>query len=374
MLLAVACGRISKPSGYAEPQIEGDTLYVSINAGKMAALNASDFSLIWEFPEDDTFGCGEREESDHDLRAIYGTPVIDDGRVYLGAYDGNVYAVDAETGDCIWESHKPVVGEQTTDVEAQCNREPDGPIIGGVALVEGLLYVGSDDGQLYGIDVETGAVRACVDMGAAVWSTPLLVEERLYVATMDGAVWAVSTVRAGDPEPAKLFETSAALLTDLVRAGDNLLAGGMDEKLFAIDISTGSKSWEFSGGNWFWGRPVLDGDTVYATDLDGKVYAINADDGSAAWESNSFTAEEAIRAGPLLLDGTLVIADRDGNIYSLNAATGNVTKESLAIIEKRVLANPIEFDGAALVVAQDGSLYRVEPAGEEPPKRVEVTE
>lgn len=374
MLLAVACRSASKPSGFAEPQVDGDTLYVSINVGKMAALNASDFSLIWEFPDDDTFACGGSEASKHDLQAIYGAPVIDDGRVYLGAYDGNVYAVDAETGDCVWESHKAPAGEETTDVEAQCNREPDGPIIGGVVPVEGILYVGSDDGQLYGIDAETGSVRACVDMGAAVWSTPLLFEDRLYVATMDGAVWAVSTVRAGDPEPTKLFETSAALLTDLVMAGDNLLVGGMDQKLFAIDLSTGSKSWEFPGENWFWGRPVLDGDTVYATDLDGKVYAINAAAGTAAWESNSFTAEEAIRAGPLLLDGTLVVADRAGNIYSLDAATGNVTKESLAIIEKRVLANPIEFDGDALVVAQDGSLYRVEPAGDEPPKRVEVAE
>src|SRR3990172_3472672 len=77
MLLAAACGGISEPQGYAEPRLDGDTLYVSINAGKMAAVNASDFSVIWEFPEDDKFACGDANESGHDLRAIYGAPVID---------------------------------------------------------------------------------------------------------------------------------------------------------------------------------------------------------------------------------------------------------------------------------------------------------
>jgi len=367
MLFAAACGRVSKPQGFAEPQLDGDTLYVSLNAGKMAAVNATDFSVIWEFPKDDDFACGQDKSKRHDLQSIYGSPVVDGDRVYFGAYDGNMYGLDARTGDCLWESHK------SRDPGVQCKREPDGPIVGGAALHEGVLYVGSDDGQVYGIDAETGDVHFCLDVGGAVWSTPLIADNTLYVATMNGEVRAVEP---GDwhPKWRQPFRTSAGLLTDPVLAGDKLIVGGIGETLFALDVSDGEEVWSFPAGNWFWGRPLVDGKTVYATNLDGKVYAVDVDSGRPAWESNTFKAPEAIRAAPLLTGGALVVVDRGGNVYSLDPDTGEVLKSEPAVIEKRVLANPIELDGDVLLLAQSGDMYRWKPAGDEPPRRVEVLE
>ena len=33
---------------------------------------------------------------------IYGSTAVVDGRVYIGSYDNNVYCLDADTGDKIW--------------------------------------------------------------------------------------------------------------------------------------------------------------------------------------------------------------------------------------------------------------------------------
>jgi len=365
LIVAAGCRSISKPGGYAEPKVDGDKIYVSVHTGKMAAVKATDFSVIWEFPQNKDFACGGGASSQHDLRALYGAPVVDSGRVYFGAYDGKVYALNAEDGSCEWESHK------ASDSGAQCQgREPGGPVIGGMVLVDGVLYFGSDDGQLYGIDAKSGAVLSCVDVQGAVWSTPLLIGKTLYVATMSGVLWEVDSANAGDPQTRQVFKTTAALLSDPIAAGGKILVGGIGEKLYLVDPASGQVSWEFSGGNWFWGRPQVQGGVVYATNLDGKAYAIDVATGKPVWQDNTFKAPEAIRAAPLLAGGTLVVADRGGNIYSLDPSTGQVLKKSEAIIEKRVLANPVALDNAVLVVAQDGSLYRVEPTGDKPPEIV----
>ena len=366
LILASACGGVSKPQGFPEPQLEGKMLYVGLDAGKVAAVNAGDLSVAWEFPDGDNFACGDDKESKHDLKSIYGAPVIDGGAVYFSAYDGNVYALDAQSGDCLWESHK-------TDADGvQCrNKEPEEPIVSGVLVHDGSVYVGSDDGQIWGIDAETGTVETCRDVGGGVWSTPLFFDGAIYVATMKGKLWAMEPDDWNPKWPAP-FEAEAGFLSDVVLAGDKILVGGISQKMYAINASTGEQVWEFAGGNWFWGRPLVDGNTVYATNLDGKVYAIDLESGAAIWENNSFEAPEAIRAAPLLADGVLVVVDRGGNIYSLDPETGEVLKPSPSIIEKRVLANPIEFDGDVLVVSQDGDLYRIKPTGDEAPRRIEV--
>ena len=85
LLIGAACGGVSKPQGWAEPQLDGGTLYVSLDKGKMSAVNTDDFSVVWEFPKDKSFACGGGKEEKHDLESIYGAPVIDGGRVYFGA-------------------------------------------------------------------------------------------------------------------------------------------------------------------------------------------------------------------------------------------------------------------------------------------------
>jgi outer membrane protein assembly factor BamB len=43
--------------------------------------------VIWETPTDD---------------AVYGTPVLKDGKLYLADLSGNIYCVDAVSGEVVW--------------------------------------------------------------------------------------------------------------------------------------------------------------------------------------------------------------------------------------------------------------------------------
>ena len=66
--------------------------------------------------------------------SVWSSPVVADGRAYVGSYDGNLYAVDVDTGEEVWRF------------------ETDDRIDGTPAVVDGVVYVGSGNGTLYALD------------------------------------------------------------------------------------------------------------------------------------------------------------------------------------------------------------------------------
>src|SRR5438445_516898 len=77
---------------------------------------------------------------------VYATPGpqklgVVNGKVYFGSGDGNVYALDAQTGVLLWKF-------ATKDV-----------VHSSPAVVDRTVYIGSWDSHLYAIDTETGQQR-----------------------------------------------------------------------------------------------------------------------------------------------------------------------------------------------------------------------
>jgi outer membrane protein assembly factor BamB len=280
------------------------------------------FYTIWTFPSED-------DEDRLDLEGIYSAPIVEDGFVYFGAYDGKVYALDAETGIPIWSF------------------ETDDPIVASMTLNDGILYAGSTDGRLYAIETSV-CLQICprsaatiFDTGSSIWAAPLLVGDVIYVADMDGNLHARQAADVTKPVDGFTFKTDAGLTMDPTAAGDDtILLGGIDKKLFAIDAETGQQRWgqPFDGGNWFWGRPLVDEETIYVADLDGNVHAVGLEDGRPKWAS-PFRTERAVRAGPVLADETLVVVDRGGNTYGINPEDGG-SEWGPTALGKTVFADP----------------------------------
>ena len=90
----------------------------------------------------------------HDLgtsRVQEATPVVIDGVMYTSGNLGRVYALNAATGDELW-TFVPDVDMQYNRYACcdQANR--------GVAVADGKIFVGALDGWLYALDAKTGAV------------------------------------------------------------------------------------------------------------------------------------------------------------------------------------------------------------------------
>lgn len=344
----MACARSTNPDGWAPPEVSDDTLYVSLDSGELSAVDAQPptaegvwtFTADWLFPELDKEVCGNEEPQKRDLRGIYAAPVVSEEIVYIGAWDGNVYALDAADGSCKWDF------------------ETGDPIIGGLLLASNRLLAASTDGNLYALDPLTGDELDRVHAGD-VWSRPALADGVLYVASVEG------DLRAFDAETlaeiwAEPFSVSAGLLTNPVVSEGIVVVGGIGGNLYGVDAATGAEKWSFPASNWFWGTPVVEEGTIYATSLDNSIYALNLSDGTPAWQ-RSARAENPLRAGPVVSEGVVIAVDEKGLVYRFDAIDGTSVFPAQDIKEG-VHADPyVLVDGSVMIVARNGDVFIADP-------------
>lgn len=155
--------------------------------------------------------------------AIYSSPVLCDGRVYVGDDLGLLNCLDAADGRLLWRF-------------AAKNR-----IIGTPAAADGTVVFGSADGNIYGIDAKKGKLRWKVETSEAV----------LGAVTIDGGVAYI---------------------------------GCSDRTFRAIDVRTGREVWTFTGTNGYVEtRPlVYDGKVIFGA-WDDRLYALDRSDGRLLW-------------------------------------------------------------------------------------------
>lgn len=341
LLLAAGCARIAKPDGWAAPTEADNQLYLSVDSGKLTAVEADTFNEVWVFPQAKQQECGDTGPVERDLKGLYAKPVVADGVVYFGAWDGFVYALAADSGECLWDF------------------ETNDRIIAGVVLNSNRLYVPSTDGNLYVLNAETGEEVDHTHIGD-VWSTPALADGTLYLGTMEGHLRALNAATLEDAWDST-FDASAGLLTDPTPVNGDIIVGGIGETLYAVDAATGEQKWEFGdASNWYWGEPLVDeaAGVIYATNLDNGIYAINAETGEPIWE---FKGGALFRGGAVMAGNTIFAVDDDGLAWALDAANGELVWNEPIPLEESTFATPLVLDpNNVLVVARNGDVFTID--------------
>jgi quinohemoprotein ethanol dehydrogenase len=148
LLALAACARTA-PSQEAGAQDEwtnpggdaGKTHHSALT--DIGPANVSRLGLAWEAPLDGG-------------RGLEATPVVSDGVLYTSGVAGRVFAFDAASGRALWRFEP--------EVDMQANRTACCDMVNrGVALARGKVYVGALDGRLYALDAKTGKVVWNVD-------------------------------------------------------------------------------------------------------------------------------------------------------------------------------------------------------------------
>lgn len=168
--------------------------------------------------------------------SVWTAPAIArDGRTFWGSLDLSVYGLDAR-GRRLWST--ATVGFVTSSPA--------------LSRDERTLYIGSFDGRVYALDARTGAVRWSFATTDHVYSSPALLEDArgsvraVVVGSTDGSVYALSPAGrlqwrydTGD------VVRSSPVLGRLPGGRSAVYVGSGNGSLYALDARTGARRWSY---------------------------------------------------------------------------------------------------------------------------------
>jgi outer membrane protein assembly factor BamB len=197
----------------SSPLVANGRVYVGDWLGRVYALDEATGKIDW------TFQTGNR---------VKGAAALAGDRLFVGSYDHHVYALGARTGKLIWTA----VAQQRFGHRGQFYATP--------AIAYGRVYVGATDGKVYSFGAASGKLRWSHGTGGYVYGSAAVWRKRVYV-------------------------------------------GSYSKTFFCFDAATGDVVWKFKANGPISGSAtILDGVVYFAT-LKRRTYGLDARTGKQLW-------------------------------------------------------------------------------------------
>jgi outer membrane protein assembly factor BamB len=305
---------------FSSPAIANGVLYVGSADHNLYALDATTGAVKWKFETQSR---------------VQSSPAVSESAVYFGSYDGNFYAVDAATGKVKWQFKTG--GERrftATHLHGalpahEAMPDPFDVFLSSPALANGAVYFGSGDGNVYSLDAASGKLNWKFATGDVVHASPAIADGTEFVGSWDSYFYALDAATGKEKwrfktgEDADIhnqvgIQSSAAVLDG------TLYFGCRDSNFYALDAATGKQKWAFNNkGSWVVGSPaVREGKVYFATSDSGMLYAMDAKSGAkqGSWESKKWP----MFSSPALAAGTLYIGSDAGKLIAIDLAAQKV--------------------------------------------------
>jgi len=298
------------------PSVAGGLLYAGSTDGNLYAIDAESGTLKWKF----------------DAKSrVPSTPAIAAGTVYFTAYDGNLYALDAAKGTLNWKfktgGERRFAGKHLHGTQPLQETMPD-PFdcyLSSPVVWNGAVYFGSGDGNIYAVDAASGAMKWKIKTGDVVHASPAIAGGTLYVGSWDSFFYAVDAAngevkwRFKTGEDHEIYnqvgiQSSAAVVDGMVYFGCR------DSHLYALDAASGEKRWAFDAkGSWVVGSPaVRDGKVYFPTSDSSLLYEVEAKTGKVL-RSLGFN-HWYLYSSPALAGDFLFIGSTLGKLFEVGLA------------------------------------------------------
>jgi len=306
---------------WASALVVGDRVFIGSMDSYLYALDRTSGGFLWRFLTNDS---------------IVSSAKYVDGTLVFGSKDGSVYFVNATTGredappfatgGQIWGTPAVVngtivIGSNTGNVSrirlsdhiASWNftRAPQVPEFvkySSAAVHAGRAFIGSDDRNVYAVDLETGGLVWSFQTGAPVYASPAVHGNRVFVHSTDGELYALPF---DDPN----------------RDGA---------------IGAGEVLWQFHTGDGVFGEggsspAVADGRVLVAT-RSGDVFCIDEQTGQQAWRFTAPAANLPSFSSPALVDGQVFVGLSDGTMYGFSEVAAGMSvaiEPEMTVIESQ---------------------------------------
>ncbi|MFN3700506.1 MAG: PQQ-binding-like beta-propeller repeat protein [Alphaproteobacteria bacterium] len=355
------------------------------------ALNEDGLRLAWSA----NIGRG----SDRRL-PLLAQPIVVDGRVFTLDTHSRLTAFSTQDGKELWHTN------------VRSANESDPVISGGIAFSNAVLYVTNGYKEVLAINPENGKIFWRESIPAPSRAAPTIMENRLFVITLDGRVIAMNALNGailweyqgisetaglvGAASPAANFDIvlpvfSSGEITALrvengsVAWSDNLstiraigglaslsdirglpvidkgliIAISFSGRIVAIDERSGGRVWqrEFGGAQ----TPWVAGNSIFVVTSDSELVALNRDNGLIRWvtQLDKYTRPDRrdgkiIWTGPVLAGGRLIAVSDNGLLAEINPETGEIIRQS--DIGQSVTIPPTLADRTLYLLTDRGNL------------------
>ncbi|MCX7033845.1 MAG: outer membrane protein assembly factor BamB [Arenimonas sp.] len=291
-------------------------------------------------------------------------PAIDGDRVFVSDDSGRVLAINASNGDTLWDSEVVKTGKQGSRLFFWKRKATEAGLTGGPGVGAGLVVVGGRNGEVVALDTETGAERWKTTVTSEVISTPLVHAGLVIVRSGDGRTFGLD---AADGTRKWVFDRGLPSLS--VRGNGSPVAGGElvflgydDGSVIAVRIADGLRAWEQliaepDGRNELERLADVDGEIqvglseLYATSFRGQTMAISLANARPLWNR-----DVGGYGGLALASDKVVVADSNGTVWALDRAGGTAMWKQEALA-RRWLTTPAIQGNYAVVGDVDGYLH-----------------
>jgi outer membrane protein assembly factor BamB/tRNA A-37 threonylcarbamoyl transferase component Bud32 len=305
----------------SSPVAHRGIVYVGAHDNNLYALNTKDGSFRWKYPTE---------------RKIVSSPAVADNEnlVVFGSLDQLLYAVDARTGQLAWTvpTQGPVRSSPSVAHGHAFVGSDDGNLYA-VRLSTGRIqwqWAGGDPirsrplvtGEMIVVGMESGYVISTDLAGKILWrfkakravsSSPVEYDGLVFFGSNDWQLYALDMAHGW-----KVWEYRANkdIISSPAVGDGRVYVGSVDGIMYAVDASSGRERWRFQTEGQITSSPAYANDAVYFGGVDGKVYSLDAKTGLMRW---SFQTEAPVPSSPYVLDGVVYVGSMDHHLYAFKA-------------------------------------------------------
>ncbi len=264
---------------------------------------------------------------------IRGSATVEANTVYVGAYDNNLYAVDAAKGQFKWK------------------HAVDGGVISKPLFANGNLYFGSEDGKLYVIQAANGKKLWDYQTEGPIRCSPKMAEGHIFIGSDDFNFYAINTATY---QKSWFIHTEGAVRSTPFLTSELIYFGTEGNEFICADYR-GQVKWRFWAKRPITSSPIVSDGIVYFASVDSNLYALDARTGWVIWR---FRMAKGSVTNPLCVEGNIIIGSADGFLYCVEKSSAREVWRFKS--EHQVSGSPLLYNDGLYFGAADGSFYCVD--------------